>query len=355
MSTVHVPPPAKTEYTPAPGRLRLPVVGTFVAWRGVIVLIVLACLTVALSILALGLGDYPLTPPEVLAALFASDGGFAGVVVREWRLPRVLAALVFGSALAVSGAIFQSLTRNPLGSPDVIGFAAGSYTGALIALTLLGSGTISASVGALVGGLGTAVIVYLLAYTGGMQGFRLIIVGIAVTAVMHAVNLYLLLRAQEEVAMSASIWGAGSLSLMAWANLVPATVALLLCTPGLLLVPRLRQLELGDDAAAAHGVNVESARIGLLLFAVALVAIATAATGPIAFVALSAPQIARRLTNSAGIPIAASAFTGAFLLLGADLLAQHVIAIDLPVGVVTVVLGGVYLLFLLVHEARRRS
>ncbi len=355
MSTLHLPPPPTSDYTKPRARLRVPVVGTYLAWRGVIVLTGLVLLTLVLTVVALALGDYRLTPAEVFSALFATDGDFASVVVREWRLPRVLAALVFGSCLAISGAIFQSLTRNPLGSPDVIGFSAGSYTGALIALTLLGSGTVSASAGALVGGLGTAVIVYALAYTGGMQGFRLIIVGIAVTAVMHALNLLLLLRAQEEVAMSASIWGAGSISLMTWGTLIPAVVALLLCTPGLLLVPRLRQLELGDDAAAAHGVHVESARIGLLLFAVALVAIATAATGPIAFVALAAPQIARRITKSAGIPIAASGFTGAFLLLGADLLGQHVISVDLPVGVITVVLGGVDLLTLLVHEARRRS
>ncbi len=339
---------------PRAGSVAVPVIGGWSPVRGLIVTGVVSLAAVVLAVIALGLGDLPLSPSEVLQALFASDGGFTSTVVRDWRLPRVLAALVFGSALAVSGAVFQSLTRNPLGSPDVIGFATGAYTGALVALTVVGAGVVSASAGALVGGLLTAVVVYLLAYRRGMQGFRLIIVGIAVTAMLQAVNLFLLLRAQQDVAMAAAIWGAGSLALIGWPTLVPAIVCLLICTPGLVLVPGLRQLELGDDAAAAHGVAVERVRVGLVLFAVALVAIVTAAAGPIAFVALAAPQITRRLVRSAGIPLVSSAAVGALLMLGADLIAQHVLPVDVPVGIVTVVIGGIYLLTLLVHEARSR-
>lgn len=338
---------------PRAGTLPVPLVGGWVPIRGVVVAAISAAAALVLAVVALGFGDLPLSPAEVLRALFAADGGFAGTVVRDWRLPRVLGALVFGSALAVSGAIFQSLTRNPLGSPDVIGFATGAYTGALIALTVM-AGAVSASIGALAGGIGTALVVYLLAYQRGLQGFRLIIVGIGVTAMLHAVNVFLLLRAQEEVAMAASIWGAGTLSLIGWSGLLPAVGALVLCTPGLALVPRLRQLELGDEAAAAHGVGVERARLGLVLFAVALVAIVTASAGPIAFVALAAPQVARRLAGSAGIPLVSSAMVGALVLLGADLLAQHVLPVDVPVGIVTVVVGGAYLLTLLIQEARRR-
>ncbi len=333
--------------------VRMPITGTHVSRRVVAVSAALGGVVVALAVLALGLGDFPLGPLDVVRAAFG-EGGFASTVVREWRMPRVLAALAFGSALAVSGAIFQSLTRNPLGSPDIIGFTTGSYTGALLAMTVFGAGYVSTAGGALVGGLLTALLVYGLAYRGGMQGFRLIVVGIAVTAMLHAANLFLLLRAQTEIAMAASIWGAGSLSLIGWAQLVPALVVLVVLTPGFLLVGSLRQLELGDDAAAGHGLAVEPARLGLLVFAVALVAVVTASTGPIAFVALAAPQIARRLAGSAGIPIVASALTGGVLLLGADVIAQHVVALDVPVGTVTVVLGGIYLLGLLTHEARRR-
>lgn len=339
---------------PRRGSIPVPLVGGWVPARGVVVAGGVGLAALVLGVIALGLGDLPLSPSEVVHALFATDGSFSSTVVRDWRLPRVLGALVFGAGLAVSGAVFQSLTRNPLGSPDVIGFSTGAYTGALVALTVVGAGAVSASVGALVGGLLTALVVYVLAYRRGMQGFRLIIVGIAVTAMLHAVNLFLLLRAQEEVAMAAAIWGAGSISLLSWPVLVTAAVGLLLCLPGLLLVPGLRQLELGDDAAAAHGVPVERTRIGLVLFAVALVAIVTASAGPIAFVALAAPQVARRLASSAGIPLVSSAAVGAFLLLGADLIAQHALPVDVPVGIVTVVLGGAYLLSLLIQEARRR-
>lgn len=346
----------ETIRTPNPrvGSIPVPVIGGWAPVRGLLVATIAGAGALVLAVIALGLGDLQLSPGEVVQALFATDGSFTSTVVRDWRLPRVLGALVFGGALAVSGAIFQSLTRNPLGSPDVIGFAAGAYTGALLALTVVGAGAVSASAGALAGGLLTAVVVYLLAYRRGMQGFRLIVVGIAVSAMLNAANIFLLLRAQEEVAMAAAIWGAGSLALLGWPTLVPAVVGLLLCLPGLLLVPGLRQLELGDDAAAAHGVHVERVRIGLVLFAVALVAIVTASTGPIAFVALAAPQVARRLAGSAGIPLVSSAAVGAFLLLGSDLIAQHVLPVDVPVGIVTVVLGGIYLLTLLVNEARSR-
>jgi iron complex transport system permease protein len=321
----------------------------------VIVSVLLAVVAIVGAVLALGWGDYPLSPGEVLAALFSPDDGFASVIVREWRAPRVVAALVFGAALAVSGALFQTLTRNPLGSPDVIGFSTGAYTGALLVITVIGTSALSTSLGALAGGLATAGLVYALASRRGVQGFRLIIVGIGVTAMLHSVNTWLLLRAEAEVAMAASIWGAGSLALADWEGVVPAVVGVgvVLLGTSVLLSP-LRQLELGDDVARAHGVRVEVSRLAVLVAGVALTAIVTAAAGPIAFVSLAAPQIARRLTRSAGLPLVPSALVGAAVLLVADLLAQHVLAGTVPVGVVTIVLGGGYLLWLVAQEARRR-
>ncbi len=314
----------------------------------------LAVAALLLALVALGLGDYPLSVPEVVRAL-VSDQGFASTIVTQWRLPRVLVALVFGAALAVSGALFQSLTRNPLGSPDVIGFSTGSYTGVLVVTTVLGTGTLGVSAGALVAGLLTALVVYLLAYRDGVQGFRLIVVGIGVTGMLHGVNVWLLLRAKTEVALAASIWGAGSISLVGWAQALPALAVLAVLTPLVWAVRGpLRQLELGDDAAGSHGLRVEASRLAVVVLGVALIATVTATAGPIAFVALAAPQIARRLAGSAGLPLVASALTGALVLLAADLLAQHVLPTALPVGVVTVVLGGAYLLALIVQEARRR-
>ena len=323
--------------------------------RALTVTIALAVALLVLALIALGLGDYPLNPLEVVRAMFATDGGFASTIVLDWRLPRVLVAVLFGAALGLSGALFQSLTRNPLGSPDIIGFSTGSYTGALLVITVLGTGYVSTAVGALIGGLLTAALVYLLAYRRGLQGFRLIIVGIAVTAMLQSFNVWLLLRSSTEVAMTASIWGAGSLSLVGWPQAWPSLGVFVVLFPAALLLTRpLRQLELGDEAARAHGLRVESSRLVILIVGVALVAVVTATAGPIAFVALAAPQVAKRLTGSAGLPLVPAALVGAVLLLVADQLAQHVLLGSVPVGVVTIVVGGAYLIWLLVREARRR-
>lgn len=321
--------------------------------RPVLVGVGLTLATAVLAVFALGMGDYPLTPAEVLRA-FVNTQDFSSTVVLEWRLPRITAAAVFGAALAVAGALFQTLTRNPLGSPDIIGFSTGAYTGVILATIVFGGAFVGTTGGAILGGLGTALLVYLLAYRKGMQGYRLIIVGIGVTAALHAVNSWILLRTQTEVAMSAAIWGAGSLSLTSWTDVVPAVAVVLATLPLILATVRpLRQLELGDDVAASHGVRVEPTRLLILGVGVLLTALVTATTGPIAFVALAAPQIARRLARSTGIPLTHSALTGAVLLLGADMVAQQALAQPIPVGMVTVVLGGAYLCFLLVSESKR--
>jgi iron complex transport system permease protein len=297
----------------------------------------LALVAVVVAVVALGLGDYPLSPPEVLRALLGGDG-FASTIVLQWRLPRVLAALVFGAALGASGAVFQSLTRNPLGSPDVIGFSTGAYTGAIVVIVSGAASAVGTALGALVGGLATALVVYLLAWRRGVHGLRLIIVGIAVTALLHSVNSWLLLRAQAEVALSASFWGAGSLALVGWSELLPAGVLIAVLAVLVAGLARpLRQLELGDDAARAHGLRAEG----------------TGSTGPIIFVALAAPQLARRVVRSAGVPLLGAALVGALLLLVADVVAQHVTTTPVPVGLVTLVIGGAYLISLLVAESRR--
>jgi iron complex transport system permease protein len=304
-------------------------------------------------VVALGTGEFPLSPPEVARALVVDDGSFAHDLVANWRLPRALAGIVFGAALAASGAVFQTLTRNPLGSPDVIGFGTGAYTGALLATVAFGGAAFGVEAGALVGGLATAGVVYLLAWRRGVQGFRLIIVGIGVTGVLGAVNTYLLLRGKLESALAGAIWGAGSLDLVGWPDLVVVLVVTAVLGAALVvLAPGMRQLELGDDAARAHGLRVEPVRLALVVVGVALTAIVTAVSGPIAFIALAAPQVAARITRGPGIPLVPSALLGAVLLLGADQLAQHTLP-DVPVGVVTVCVGGVYLLWLLVREARR--
>ncbi|MBU2663652.1 iron chelate uptake ABC transporter family permease subunit [Actinoplanes bogorensis] len=322
--------------------------------RSLAVCAVLAALSLSVALVALASGDFRLSVSEVVSAVLDRQS-FAHTIVVDWRMPRVLAALVFGAALGVSGAIFQSLTRNPLASPDIIGFSTGAYTGALLVMVLAGGSYLRVAGGALAGGLATAALVYLLAYRRGVQGFRLIIVGIAVAATLNSFNTWLMLTADLEVAMAAATWGIGSLNDTGWAQAglggVVIGVLLLVAVP---LARPLRQLELGDDAARARGVAVEPARLALVALGVALTAAVSAAAGPIVFVALAAGQISRRLTRTAGVALAPAAFLGALMLCACDYVAQHVLPTPLPVGVVTVVLGGGYLIWLLIHESRRR-
>ncbi|MFD6139504.1 FecCD family ABC transporter permease [Promicromonospora sp. NPDC060271] len=323
--------------------------------RTVVVSALLLVATLAGALVALCLGDLPLTVRDVLLAFAGQQSGIVSTVVLEWRAPRVLAAVVFGAALGVSGGLFQSLTRNPLASPDIIGLSAGSYTGALLVIIVLGGGTYLVAGGALVGGLVAAALVYLLAYRDGIQGFRLIVVGIGLSAMLGAVSTLLVLRARLEIAMTAAIWGAGSLGRIGWAEALPSVllVAVVLLFIGGLAAP-MRQLELGDDAARALGIRAEPVRLALVLSGVALTAAVTAFAGPIAFVALAAPQIARRLTGSAGTALVPAGLLGALVLVVSDVVAQHLLPQPLPVGIVTIVVGGGYLVWLLVREARKR-
>ncbi|WP_223691945.1 FecCD family ABC transporter permease [Leifsonia poae] len=315
-----------------------------------------ATVAIAIALVSLATGSYQLSIPQVVDALLGRSSGIEATVVLDWRLPRVLLTALFGLALGLSGGIFQSLTRNPLGSPDIIGFDAGAYTGALVVMLLLHGGVFAVTGGALAGGLATAAVVYVLAWRRGVHGFRLIIVGIGVTAMLGSLNTWLLLRADLQDAISASYWGAGSLNGVGYEQLVPAALVMLILFPAVALLARpLRMLELGDDAARQLGVNAERSRLALVVVGVALSATVTALAGPIAFVALAAPQIGRRLAGAAGISLAASAATGCVLLLASDWVAQHALGgTELPVGVVTVVLGGAYFVWLLIREARNR-
>lgn len=320
-----------------------------------VALIALASLA-ALGLVGLLIGDYPMSLDQVLRALFGTGTDpLAQYFVRGQRAPRVVAAILVGAALAVSGAIFQSLSNNPLGSPDVIGFTTGSATGALLAIIVLGSGPAETAVGALVGGALTATLVYLLAWRRGLTGGRLVLVGIGIAAVLQGVNNLLLVRASLTSAQTAAQWLAGSFNATGWPKtlLVGAALLVLLPVAGALARP-LGVLALGDELAGGLGVRVDRARAGLVIVGVALVAIATAAAGPIAFIALAAPQIARKLTRTSGIGLGSAALVGAVLVLASDLIAQRLFApTQLAVGVVTGTVGGAYLVWLLGSEWRK--
>ncbi|BCJ55462.1 ABC transporter permease [Actinoplanes sp. NBRC 14428] len=317
-------------------------------------LVVAAAAMVAWTVSAVGVR----LPFADIAEILGGGGRRADrFILLDLRLPRVTLALLAGAAFAMSGAVFQSLSRNPLGSPDIIGFTTGAASGAVFAILVLGAGPGGAAAGAIAGGLVTALIVYGLAALGGGAIRRLVLVGIGISAMLVAVNSYLISRARLEEAQAAATWLVGTLNGRTWQYVRLLGLALLVLTPLLLLLSRrLTMLELGDDSARALGVRVDRTRPLLVLLAVAVCAVATAATGPVAFVALSAPQIAKRLTGSATPQLLPSAVTGALLMVLSDFVAQRLLApAQLPVGVITGAVGGVYLAWLLSVQWRRGS
>ena len=308
-----------------------------------------------LAVLGLTLGDFPVAVGRIPAILAGDGSGIERTVVIEWRLTRVIAAVCVGAMLASAGALFQTVTRNPLASPDILGLSSGAFSGMLLTLVLVSASWQALVAGSLVGGLVTALIIQTLATRDGLQGVRLIVVGIGVSAMLASLNTWMLLQVELETAMFASAWGAGSLNGVTAAPVAGAVIAALPVALGaVLLVPRMRQLELGDDLAAATGARPRAVRTLALLAGVGLVSAATTIAGPVAFVALAAPQIARRLARTPSLPLGLSALLGGVILLASDLVAQHALPTPLPVGVVTVSVGGVYLLSVIVLEIRRR-
>lgn len=332
------------------GRFSLRVQG-----RSMAVTAVLLVLLVTVMGITLTTGDFQLSVGEVLQALFGNGSGAADFIVNTLRMPRLLTAVCVGAALAVSGAILQSLTGNPLGSPDIIGFTNGSATGALVVITVLHGSMTEIALGALIGGLATAAAVYLLVLGRGTHGFRLVVVGIGVSALLLAVNSYLITRASWQEALEAQAWLVGSLGNRGWDHANAVGIAVLVLLPlAFLFARRLSMVEMGDDTAIGLGVSVAPSRTALLVISVALAAFATAVTGPIMFIALAAPQIARKLTRSSGPALVPSALMGALLLAGSDLAVQRVFSPALlPVGTATGTIGGLYLIWLLVTESRK--
>lgn len=322
--------------------------------RALVVVTALLLAACAASVMLIGTGDFPISFGDVVKTLAGNGTPGQDFIVNELRLPRVLVGLLVGASLGLGGALFQAISRNPLGSPDVLGLSQGATSGALVVIVLTSGGAAQVTFGALVGGLLTGLVIYLLAWKRGVHGYRLVLVGIGVSAVVTAVNGYLLTKADFVDATRAVVWMTGSLDGRDWSQVRPLLALCAVLVPLSLANARgLRMTEMGDDVSNALGVRVERVRLLLMVSAVLLTAAATAAAGPVSFVALTAPQLARRLTRSPGPNLLPSLCMGATLLVTADWASQRAFGADqLPVGVVTGVLGGVYLLWLLVTERR---
>ncbi len=313
----------------------------------------LALSVMVLFAVTLCFGRTVYSPAEVFRAISGEQVAGASFAVGRLRLPRALTAVLAGVAFGVAGVTFQTMLRNALASPDVIGITSGASAAAVAGIVVLGLGSSATSALAVGAGLLTALLIYLLAFKDGLSGGRLILIGVGVGAMLDSLVAYLLLRASAWDVQESLRWLTGSLSTASWQQLPPLAIAVTAVLPIMLaLGRRLQMLQLGDDSAAALGVEVQRTRLLLVLGAVALAAFATATTGPIAFVAFLAGPIAVRLVGPGGSLVIPAALVGAALVLAADLLGQFAFDTRFPVGVVTGAVGAPYLLYLLIRSNR---
>ncbi|MFF7140152.1 FecCD family ABC transporter permease [Streptomyces nodosus] len=316
----------------------------------------LAALLIALFLTGLCVGHILYSPDDVLRVVLGERVPGASFTVGRLRLPRALTGTLAGFAFGLAGATFQTLLRNLLASPDVIGITSGASAAAVFSIVVLGLSGTSVFLIAVPAGVAVALAIYLLTYRQGVLGARLVLVGIGVGALLSSAVSYLLLRAPAWDVQEAMRWLTGSLGSAFWDGVGPLAAGVLPLSAALVALDRpLGTLRLGDDSARALGTRVEASRLALVLCAVGLIALATAATGPIAFVAFLSAPIADRLTGGNGSPLLPAALTGAALVLAADLIGQYAFDTRFPVGVVTGALGAPCLLWLLVRSRRTRG
>jgi iron complex transport system permease protein len=317
------------------------------------VMIALAVLIGLMYVTSLMVGQTFYPPADVIGVILGQDVPGAGFTVGRLRLPRATLAVLAGLCFGMGGVTFQTMLRNPLASPDIIGISSGASAAAAFAIVTLSLGSTAVSVIAIVAGLGVAMLVYALSFKGGVLGTRLILIGIGIAAMLDSVTAYVLSRAAMWDLQEAMRWLTGSLNGVSWAQTLPVLVALVVLTPVLLGQSRnLSMSQLGDDTASALGVRVEPSRVILIIAAVGLIAFATAAAGPIAFVAFLSGPIAARIVGPGVSLLVPAALVGALLVLVGDFLGQYAFGTRLPVGVITGVLGAPYLIYLIIRTNR---
>ncbi|MFT3861267.1 FecCD family ABC transporter permease [Micropruina sp.] len=327
-------------------------------WRARVFWVTIACLIVVLAAFTFGIvaGSSRMGVADVWATLAGAGSRSFEFIVFELRLPRVAAGIGVGLCLGLAGALTQTFSRNPLATPDILGVTSGAAAGAVIAIVVGGGGyAVGASllgfgipVVATVGGLLAAAVVYGLSWRQGVDSFRLILVGIGVTAILAGLTNYLLVRAQLSQVTAATQWLVGSLSGVSWASVWPMAVVLAVVVPfALSQSAPLGIGQLGDEFSTGLGVAVQRHRLLVIAAAVVLTSAAVSAAGPVEFVAFVAPQVARRLARTARPPLIASALVGAALVLVADVAARVLLGAEIPVGVITAIIGAPYLIWLI--------
>ena len=330
------------------------------------VIVTLIALVAAIVIALLGIvaGSSSLTIPDAVRTLVGAGTPGQELIVIELRLPRVVAGLLVGAALGIAGALTQTFARNPLATPDILGVTSGASLGAVAAIVLTG-GSYSVGAGllslglplvAVLGALASSAIVYGLAWRGGVDSYRLILIGIGATAALGGITSYLIARAKITDATAAAQWLVGSLSGVSWSSVWPVLVCLVVITPiALQQSTNLELTQLGDEVSTSLGVAVQRHRLVVIVCAVVLTAAAVSASGPVEFVAFVAPQIARRLARVGRPPILAAGLVGAIIVTGGDALARGVLPGQVPVGIITAIIGAPYLIWLLTRRKERET
>lgn len=319
-----------------------------VNYRVLLIAGVTALATLLIAIWAMTLGSFEMPFSEVAQALIGNGSADQEFIVRTLRLPRVLSAILMGAALAMSGAIFQGLVRNPLVSPDIIGINTGASLFAVFWI-VTGRDPDLLPIGAFAGALVTAAVIYVLTWKGGISPDRLILVGIGAGAALAAGTTYLTVAFPIEQVRPAIVWSMGSIYGSDWGDVQLLAICLAILTPlAVLLMWPLRTLQLGDDISRGFGLPLERLRLALIVIGCLLAGLVVSVAGPIAFVALMVPHIARMIAGPlSGSVMLFTAMLGAAFLLSADIVGQHFLPVTLPVGVVTAAVGAPYFLFLL--------
>lgn len=307
------------------------------------------------SVIALSVGDYPIAPADLWRTLWGSGDRAQSYVIFQVRAPRLVMGLLVGAALGAAGALLQSLLRNPLASPDLLGISGGAGAAAVFGILILGLGGPLLALVAFAGGAVVAAFLLLAGRHRADGGYRLILAGVGIAFLCVAITNYLMVRAKVELAQVALIWLTGSLASTPWWNVLIVAVVVVGCVPAIVACARWLPLtQMGAPTAASLGVRASTVRLTTILTAVLLTGVTCAFVGPISFIALCAPAIARPLLGHGSIGIGTSAAVGSVLLVAADLVAQFAIpAFSLPVGVVTGAIGAVFLLWLLATSKGR--
>ncbi|OEJ39615.1 iron ABC transporter [Streptomyces agglomeratus] len=317
--------------------------------RAAVVAGALALVLAGVCVAYLCVGESSVPPAEVLKVLFGQPSANE-LVVGTLRLPRMTVGLLVGAAFGVAGALIQTVARNPLASPDIIGVSQGASALTVGAMTFGITSYAVLPYLSVAGGVLAAALVYAFAWRGGLHATRFVLIGIGFAIALRSITHLFLTKGDYLVAQQAQIWMTGSLNGRGWDEAAPLAWVLLAMLPAVLWAARAqRSVSLDDDTATALGVRLGRVRLGLVLTGVVLASVATGTAGPVDFVALLAPQIARRMTRTAQIPLLCSALTGALVVVLADLLARRLLSpTELPVGVLTAAVGAPYLIWLIV-------